>query len=108
MNAFSIRGFAGVGAVPGDGLADVFVAVAQSMRASARTPKAINQTANPILYSREVFIYFPFPRTGSSVACQSRGPLDQVHDAAEEFRRRGAVHHAMIHGQTKLQRGAYD
>jgi len=50
MNAFSIRGWAGAWGVAGDGLTDVFAAVAQSTRENARTPKVINQTANPILH----------------------------------------------------------
>jgi hypothetical protein len=56
MNAFSIRGWAGAWGVAGDGLTDVFAAVAPSTRENAGTPKVINQTANPILHLRDVFI----------------------------------------------------
>jgi hypothetical protein len=50
MNAFSVRGWAGAWGVAGDGLTDVFVAVAQSTRDNARTVKVIKQTSNPILH----------------------------------------------------------
>jgi hypothetical protein len=50
MNAFSIRGWAGVWGVAGAELTDVFAAVAQSTRENTRTLKVINQTANIILH----------------------------------------------------------